>query len=284
MIRPIIEEDIELEFNKTDKLFSVKADANLLEQTLINLCINARDAMPEGGRLILETKNHRADQEYCNIHGWKQPGDYAMISVSDNGVGMSSEIQEHIFEPFFTTKEVGEGTGLGLSMVHGIVQQHDGVIEVLSEPGIGSTFNIFLPKADSQVATKQVPVVSDSPGGSETILVAEDAEDVLFLLSKMLESKGYRVLTAKDGEEAMSVFKANADRIDLVMLDMVMPKLPPRSTAKFTPSRTTSTLTSAKRMKRRRKSCARQCSNWRAFWRATRRLRWRRPRRISEKS
>jgi polar amino acid transport system substrate-binding protein len=148
-----------------------------------------------------------------------------MISVSDNGVGMSSDIREHIFDPFFTTKEVGQGTGLGLAMVHGIVQQHDGVIEVLSEPGVGSTFNIYLPKTNSQGAIGVIPLVGDNPGGSETILVAEDEGEVLKMLSQTLKSKGYRVLAAKDGEEAISVFKANANRIELVLLDMVMPKL-----------------------------------------------------------
>jgi polar amino acid transport system substrate-binding protein len=140
---------------------------------------------------------------------------------------MSSEVREHIFEPFFTTKEVGEGTGLGLAMVHGIVQQHDGVVEVLSEPGVGSTFNIYLPKSESEAEAEieTAPAPIDVTGGSETILVAEDEEDVLNILSRTLESRGYRVLAAKDGEEAMAVFKTNADRIDLVILDMVMPKL-----------------------------------------------------------
>ena len=225
MVKPVIGEEIELEFKPSEDLFPVTADASMIERTLVNLCLNARDAMPEGGRLIFETGNHHADQGYCDSHGWKQPGDYAMISVSDNGMGMTSEIREHIFEPFFTTKEVGEGTGLGLAMVHGIVKQHDGEIEVYSELGAGSTFNIYIPKSDSQEARKEKPVASDIAGGDETILVAEDEEDVLHMLSKTLESKGYRVFTAKDGEEALSVFEANVELIDLVILDMVMPKL-----------------------------------------------------------
>lgn len=148
-----------------------------------------------------------------------------MISVSDDGAGMSSEIREQIFEPFFTTKEISEGTGLGLAMVRGIIQQHDGVIDVLSEPGVGSTFNIYLPKANSQEGNKEISVVRESPGGSGTILVADDEEDVLSLLTQTLKSQGYRVLTAKDGEEAISVFNENTNCINLVLLDLVMPKL-----------------------------------------------------------
>ena len=225
MVKPIIGEDIQLDFKQADNLHPVMADPSMVEQSVVNLCINARDAMPDGGRLMFETRNHHADQEYCDIHGWKHPGDYAMISVRDNGIGMSAETREHIFEPFFTTKEVGEGTGLGLAMVHGIVQQHDGVVEAFSEPGVGSIFNIYLPMAESQEVKTKETVARKITGGNETVLVAEDEEDVLNMLAKTLESKGYRVFAAKDGEEAMAVFEANADRIDLVILDMVMPKL-----------------------------------------------------------
>ena len=225
LVRPIIGSDIEIRFDPAENLVPVIADDGMIKQSLINLCINARDAMPDGGRLIFETRNHHADQEFCDLHGCEQPGGYALISVSDSGVGMTTEIREHIFEPFFTTKEVGQGTGLGLAMVHGIVQQHDGVIEAFSKPGGGTTFNIYLPKADSPVAKEEISAAGDSPGGSETILVAEDEENVRDLLARMLENKGYQVLVAKDGEEAMAVFKANAHRVDLVILDMVMPKL-----------------------------------------------------------
>ena len=225
LVRPIIGENIRLEIKQAVDLVPVFADSGMLKQSLLNLIVNARDAMPDGGHMTIETRNHYADQKFCSIHGLRQPGDYAIISVSDDGIGITSEIREHIFEPFFTTKEVGQGTGLGLAMVHGIIKQHDGAIDVLSEPGAGSTFNIYLPKSDSQEARMEGLVISASPGGSETIMVAEDEEDVLSILSKLLESRGYQVLAARDGNEAISVFKANADRIDLVLLDMVMPKL-----------------------------------------------------------
>ena len=225
MVQPIIGEEISLEFKPAGDLFLVKADPGMLEQALVNLCVNARDAMPGGGRITLATKNHHADREFCDAHGLRQPGGYVMISVSDDGAGMSLEIRERIFEPFFTTKEVGQGTGLGLSMVQGIIQQHEGAIEVLSEPGVGSTFNIYLPRTDSPEAKKDLPVAGKSPGGSETILVAEDEKDVLTMLVQILEDMGYVVLAARDGEEAMAVFKQNGNRIDLVILDMVMPKM-----------------------------------------------------------
>lgn len=224
MLRPIIGEEISLDFKPGDDLFMVEADPGLLEQALFNLCVNARDAMPDGGSLIFETKNSHADQDFCDTHGFKHPGDCVMISVSDNGGGISPEIRERIFEPFFTTKEVGQGTGLGLSMVQGIIQQHDGAIEVLSEPGVGTTFKIYLPKADLPETIKSVSAAGQGPGGSETILVAEDEEEVLNMLRLALENMGYSVLAAKDGEEAMLTFMENRHRIDLVILDMVMPK------------------------------------------------------------
>ena len=225
MVRPIIGEEISLDFRQAGNLFTVQADPRMLEQALVNLCVNARDSMPGGGRLILTTRNHHADQEFCDTHGLRQPGNTVMISVSDEGGGISPEIREHIFEPFFTTKEVGRGTGLGLSMVHGIIQQHGGAIEVITDPGVGSTFNIYLPQADSPLVKKDVPDAGKSPGGSETILIAEDEAEVLNMLHQTLESRGYSVLGAKDGEEALSAFKENGDRIDLVILDMVMPKM-----------------------------------------------------------
>ncbi len=225
LVGRVIGEEIELERRHDDDLHQVRVDPGMIEQAILNLCVNARDAMPNGGRLTIETKNFRAEQEFCDSHGWEQPGDYAMVSLQDNGIGMPPDILEHVFEPFFTTKGVGEGTGLGLATAYGIVRQHSGQMEVVSEPGVGSTFKIYLPQVDAKEESEEVSAVSEVTGGNETILVAEDEDEVLSILSRSLESKGYRVLAAMDGQEALSVFKENSDRIDLVILDMVMPAL-----------------------------------------------------------
>ena len=148
-----------------------------------------------------------------------------MLSVSDNGTGVNLDERERIFEPFFTTKEVGKGTGLGLAMAYGIVQQHGGIIDFSSEFGVGSTFRIYLPKSETMEAIELEPVVADAPGGSETVLVAEDDDEVRYILVEMLESKGYQVISARDGEEALEVFKMNQHEINLVIMDMMMPRL-----------------------------------------------------------
>ena len=225
MVGRIIGEDIELNFMPSDPLHPVLADPGMIEQVVLNLCVNARDAMPDGGRLDLSTRNLVADRELCDSLGLEHPGSYIMLEVRDTGTGMAGEVREHIFEPFFTTKEVGKGTGLGLSMAHGIVQQHQGAIDVRSEPRVGTTFTIYLPAAEAEPLTDEKKAPIDSMRGRETILVAEDEAEVRELLSDLLRSQGYRVLAASDGREAVDLFRAESASIDLVILDVVMPKL-----------------------------------------------------------
>ena len=225
MVGRIFGEQIELEFKPGPNLHYVNADPGMVEQVILNLCVNARDAMPEGGRIQIETRNFHADTAYCTPRGWDNPGDYVMMTVRDSGTGMTPEIKERIFEPFFTSKKVGEGTGLGLAMVYGIVRQHEGQMEVESAPGAGSTFKMLLPAVGELDQKEESETVDDLPRGSETILVVEDQPSVREIISRMLSSKGYHVLTACDGEEAVLVFKDHANEISLVLLDMVLPKL-----------------------------------------------------------
>jgi CheY-like chemotaxis protein len=225
MVERVIGEDIELSFRPASGLHTVFADKGMMEQVILNLCVNARDAMPGGGILEIETGNFVADAEYCRIHNWENPGDYVVLSVRDNGTGMTPETSDHIFEPFFTTKEVGQGTGLGLAMLHGIVEQHAGKIEVSSEPGEGTTFRIYLPRSEVEFKDSEQVHLSEASGGSESILVVEDEKAVRDLLAQLLESKGYHVLTADDGMQAIEQLESGAESIDLVILDVVMPKM-----------------------------------------------------------
>jgi len=193
---------------------------------LMNLCVNARDAMPKGGQLFIETRDEVIDEDYCRIHPLAHPGRYVLLVVSDTGNGMEPGVAEHIFEPFFTTKAQGKGTGLGLATVYGIVKQHEGFINVYSEPGEGATFKIYFPMA----ASAEADVPPDQPqeevrGGSETILVAEDHEGLRELVSESLQSLGYTVLVAADGEEAVQQFEEHIDEVDLLVLDVVMPRM-----------------------------------------------------------
>ena len=199
------------------------ADTTQIDQILINLAANARDAMPQGGLLSIETGTATVDNDFIRAHGYGSAGQYALLSVSDTGIGMEKSIREHIFEPFFTTKEVGKGTGLGLATVYGIVKQHNGYISVYSEPGRGTTFRIYFPLVDRET------VVQDrSPEGAMdgigTVLVAEDDPGARLLIVEALRSHGYATIEAHDGEDAVRVFKKNRDRVDLVIMDVVMPK------------------------------------------------------------
>jgi len=200
------------------------ADSTHMEQVLMNLTTNARDAMPDGGSLTIRTELVQFDYEYIKAHGYGIPGPYALISVEDTGQGMDVETREKIFEPFFTTKEMGKGTGLGLAMVYGIIKQHDGYINVYSEPGKGTAFRIYLPLIKSGVEEEKPMELSVAERGTETVLVAEDDVQVRDLTKCVLEGSGYQVLEAEDGEEAMRVFHENKDRIQLLILDVVMPK------------------------------------------------------------
>ena len=225
MIRRLIGENIEVVVMDGRGLGMIHADRGQMEQVLLNLCINARDAMLEGGVLTIGTENVVLDSEYCNLHTWAAPGRYVLLSVTDNGCGMDAQTQTRIFEPFFTTKALGKGTGLGLSTVYGIVRQHHGMVQVYSEVGMGTTFKVYLPNVEPAASTVEVKIVERAKGGTETILLAEDEEALRTLAARILESAGYTVLLAADGKEALDVFEKYAAEIDLCLLDVVMPKM-----------------------------------------------------------
>ena len=224
MLRRLIGENIELIVVPGRELWTVNADRGQIEQVLMNLCVNARDAMQEGGRLSIETGNILLDEKYCARHEWARPGRHVRLSVTDSGCGMDAGTRDKIFEPFFTTKELGRGTGLGLATVYGIVRQHNGVIDVHSEPGKGARFSINLP-AIEQVKTGFFPESEDpAPGGHETILLAKDNEQIRLLAVEMLKNAGYRVFAAGQGEEALRLYHDYGREIDLLLLDVVMPE------------------------------------------------------------
>ena len=204
---------------------SIYADPTQIDQVLMNLTVNARDAMPEGGKLIFETANIVLDEEYAAMHLGAQPGHYVLLTVTDTGTGIDQETLGHIFEPFYTTKEVGEGTGLGLAMVYGIVQQHGGHIRCYSEVGEGTAFKIYFPAlvADEELNETAERVIPR--GGSETILLVDDEELIRDLGSRILTKAGYRVITGSDGKEALEVYRQSSDKISLVILDLIMPKM-----------------------------------------------------------
>jgi PAS domain S-box-containing protein len=225
MIRRVIGEHIVLEFVAGTKLGMVLADQGRIEQVLVNLCVNARDAMPTGGRLSLRTENLALDRDFCLAHSLETPGKYVCLQVADNGCGMSPEILSQIFDPFFTTKELGKGTGLGLATVFGIVRQHRGAVAVDSSEGVGTTFRVYLPQVAPPVEPVRKTVSTlELPRGSETIFLAEDDPDVRQISQNILERAGYRVLLARDGEEAIQKFETHAGEIDLAILDVRMPK------------------------------------------------------------
>ena len=226
MIQRVIGDHVELAFIPKSDLPSFVGDPIQIEQLLMNLCINARDAMPEGGRLRIATEEFAADANWRQLHPRMKTNEFIVISVSDNGMGMSKEIQDRIYEPFFTTKDVGKGTGLGLATVYAIVERHGGVIDVYSERGVGTTFRIYFPRAGRPV--EETPVeIADEPaelGGSETILLAEDETTVRALSERTLRGAGYTVLVAKDGREAIELFQTHIDEIDALVFDVVMPR------------------------------------------------------------
>ncbi|MBF0531045.1 MAG: response regulator [Deltaproteobacteria bacterium] len=215
---------IEIEIDMGSCLWAMKADPVQIEQILLNLGTNAADAMPDGGKLVIQTENFILGDDYADNHLGAVPGNYVLLTVSDTGYGMDQETVRHIFEPFFTTKEIGKGTGLGLASVYGIVKGHGGYITCYSEVARGTTFKIYLPAIEQNEAiidtssTKQAPV-----GGTETILLADDEADIRDFASEALRSFGYTVITASSGEEALEAFIAQKDKIDLVLLDIGMP-------------------------------------------------------------
>jgi two-component system cell cycle sensor histidine kinase/response regulator CckA len=237
-----IDRRIEINTYPTAGLWPVEADSNQMSQVVMNLCLNARDAIMEylqGERplperpadeplaIVVEAENVTLDEEYCRTHLEARPGQYVCLTVSDNGCGMDAETQTRVFEPFFTTKEVGQGTGLGLAMVHSIVKGHDGFINLYSEPGVGSTFKVYLPRAREQTVSGAEAAMEPAapPTGSETVLLVDDDEAVLKTGQRILESLGYTVLPAGDGREALQVYGRERARIDLVLLDLTMPRM-----------------------------------------------------------
>ena len=226
MLSRIIGEDIELKAVLSNTDLAVMADRGQIEQVLMNIATNARDAMPEGGSLVIETGVIDLDTEFIRIHGYGKRGRYALITVSDTGIGIDNELKQKVFDPFFTTKELGKGTGLGLSIVYGIIKQHDGFINFYSEPEMGTTFSIYLPLAQSAQDKEEIVEESEySPArGTETVFVIEDDEILQRLMRSVLEEYGYTVLEALDGDEALDTFMENRDAIDLLLVDMVLPK------------------------------------------------------------
>ncbi|MHC1743627.1 MAG: response regulator [Syntrophobacteraceae bacterium] len=224
MVRRIIGEHIRLQFLPGDQLGNIQADRGMMEQVLMNLCVNARDAMPDGGDLIIETVNETIDEAFCENHLGVEPGPYVVLRITDTGEGMSLDTRQRIFEPFFTTKETGKGTGLGLAAVFGIVKLHGGIILCESEPGEGTRFDLYLPVEPGSPAVRKVEEESTSPGGSETVLLAEDDDMVRYLTMEVLKGAGYTVLAACDGEDAKALFTKHQNEIDLLILDVVMPK------------------------------------------------------------
>ncbi|MGA2765303.1 MAG: response regulator [Spirochaetia bacterium] len=227
----IIGEDIQLKTSLHPEELVVLADSGQVEQVLMNLATNAKDAMPGGGSIIIATSSIELDEKFIALHGYGKTGLHALLSFEDTGCGMDKSTQERIFEPFFTTKEVGKGTGLGLSIVYGIVKQHNGFINVYSELNKGTTFRVYLPLTQSAVAGKKLEKAMPAEGGTETILLGEDDPGVRELTRIFLEESGYSVIEAVDGDEAIAVFKDNQGRIDLVILDIVMPKRSGKSVA-----------------------------------------------------
>jgi signal transduction histidine kinase/CheY-like chemotaxis protein len=226
LLTRLIGEDIELKMDLEDRELIILADTGQVEQVLMNLATNARDAMSAGGgTLTIKTEHVELDQDFINNHGYGSLGRYALLTVADTGVGMNGLTQARIFEPFFTTKEMGKGTGLGLSMVYGIVKQHEGYITVYSEPGMGTTFEIYLPLVEPSKREIESMKPAEALRGTETVLVAEDDETVRTFAMTLLTESGYTVIGAPDGEQALAKFKENEDRVRLLIFDVIMPKM-----------------------------------------------------------
>jgi len=223
LLTRLVREDIKLRISTCGNC-AVRADSVQIEQIMMNLVTNARDAMPDGGRLTITTGLVTLDQAFIRKQGYGQPGPYALISVSDTGLGMDGKLRERIFEPFFTTKKTGKGTGLGLAIVYGIIKQHHGYIDVHSKPGKGTTFRIYLPILLEEIAAEEKSELTIPPIGSETILLAEDDPVVRNLAKTLLEECGYRVIEAVDGAEAVEKFLSHADAIQLLLFDVMMPE------------------------------------------------------------
>ena len=226
MLPRLIGEDIELVFAPGSDLGKVKADPVQIEQIVMNLAANARDAMPGGGVLTIETATVLVDESYVQRHAIVPPGEYVLLAITDSGQGIGAEHLPHIFEPFYTTKEAGKGTGLGLATVYGIVKQNGGFVWVYSEPGLGTTFKVYLPRVQALRGEVSIPKPSeDSVGGCETVLLVEDEASVRQAARQFLLRSGYTVLEASDGEDALLVSRKHRGPIHLMVTDVVMPRM-----------------------------------------------------------
>ena len=216
---------IDIELRLANNLRLINADPTQIEQIILNLALNAAHAMPEGGKLVFETKNVGLDEEYCRTHLETRPGEYVLLTVSDTGHGMEKEILDRVFEPFFTTKQRGQGTGLGLSMVFGIIKSHGGCISCHSQPGAGTVFKIYFPATDVKIALDTASTLEMPSFGTETILLVDDEETIRDLGKEILTTLGYKVLTASNGREALAVYANVQDDVSLVVLDLIMPQM-----------------------------------------------------------
>jgi CheY-like chemotaxis protein len=231
MLRRLIGEDIIVSLSLDPSLRRIKADPGQIQQILMNLVVNARDAMPQGGTLSIETKNITVDKEYCQSHPGARPGEFALLAVIDEGTGIDEQTRAHIFEPFFTTKEVGKGTGLGLAMVFGIAKRSGGYIHVESEMGRGTSFELYFPVCTSEESHAQRHELPLTPKGHETLLLVEDDEAVRVMARHILQSYGYNVLEAAGGPQAIQLAESHQGPIDLLVTDVVMPHMSGRKLA-----------------------------------------------------
>jgi two-component system, cell cycle sensor histidine kinase and response regulator CckA len=230
LLQSSIDPKIEVQIEKDPNLWVAMADTGQIGQVLMNLLVNARDALPDGGCIKIATENVTISEEEVKPLSEARPGEYICLSVSDNGLGMSTEVQQRIFEPFFTTKSPGHGTGLGLSVVYGIVTGHHGWIDVESSEGKGTKFRVYLPQFKGQAAKERETTNEALPHGKEKILIVDDQQIILDVGGAILKRAGYQVLTAEDGIKAIELYKANPDEIDLVILDLSMPRMSGRET------------------------------------------------------
>jgi CheY-like chemotaxis protein len=231
LLRRLLGEDIDLFTVLEPGLARVKADPGQLEQVLMNLAVNARDAMPSGGKLTVETANVDLDENYTRDHASVKPGSYVMVAMTDTGTGMSDKVKSRIFEPFFTTKEIGKGTGLGLSTVYGIIKQSGGYIWVYSEVGIGSTFKVYLPAVDAPAEIPAATTQQPARRGSETVLLVEDEDGVRALMRQVLHKHGYNVLESRHGGEALLMCERHSGKIDVLLTDVVLEQMSGRELA-----------------------------------------------------
>jgi CheY-like chemotaxis protein len=232
LISVMLSEGVELVINTAPELGQVRADRSQIEQVVLNLVLNARDAMPGGGKITVETSNIDVDEEFSERHPAVPVGQYVALTVQDTGAGMDADTQSHLFEPFFTTKPKGSGVGLGLSTAYGIVKQSDGYIWAYSELGVGSTFTVYLPRVEAEpVAAERAAEAGEPAGGTETVLIVEDEEAIRSLARRFLERRGYRVLDAHNGPDALRVAKKHNGPIHLLLTDVVMPLMSGREVA-----------------------------------------------------